>query len=115
LRGSDGAGFTRAASGAFGEHAAHGSDGKVSACHRSLHRGAQGVVAMAFQQYEEFLHTSTGEPWLAVRNLGEQHESLRSEVENLLSFLVKLGPLAVDGGDLRGAVLRQGCPCGKRA
>jgi hypothetical protein len=42
-----------------------------------------------------------------VRDLGQQRERVRPQVEHLLSFLVELGALTVHGGELGGPVLGQ--------
>ena len=71
-------------------------------------RFAHGVVAVGLEQRVELLDASAGEPRLTVRDLGEECECGGSEVEDLLPLLVELGALAMDGGDLRGSMLRQG-------
>jgi hypothetical protein len=64
-------------------------------------------VAKMFEQHVELLDATARKPWLAVRGLGEERERIGTEIEDLLPFLIELGPLAVNGRELGGAMLRE--------
>src|SRR5262245_10880742 len=66
---------------------------------------------MAFQQPVQLFDTPPSESGCAMGDLCQQRESMGPEVEKVLTLLVELGALAVDGGDLGSAMLGQGC-CG---
>ena len=94
-------------SGALGERAADAGHRQLSTLHGGRDRRAQGVVAVAVEQDMELLDAATRKLRLSMGDLGEQDERLTAKVEQLLSLLVELGPSAVDGGDLRSAMLGQ--------